>query len=140
MIAFIRNLFAKIKGHAPFPKEFKDLWYCGMWQTYREEAHNEGNEYRFQHTPWPVEGEVLFNHGRCDLYNNDKRGLVEGLIPAIRFGDRIGLYRVVGHRRGGMWYDGASWDDGANIDLEFVRTINELPDGWAGFDPDTGEK
>lgn len=134
MFDFFRRLIAKAKGHGPFPKEVKDLWYCGMWQTYRGKAHDEGREYRFHHTPWPVEGEVLFNHGRCALYNNDDRGLVDGLIPAIRIGDRIGLYKVVGYRKAGFWYDGLPWDDGAKIDLEFVRTINEMPDDWAGFD------
>jgi hypothetical protein len=76
-----------------------------------------------------MEGKPLFNPHHCRewLGFGDNEGLVEGLIPAVRIGDRLGLYHVTAiYRPKSPWHDPAPWDDGKEIDLRLVRVI-DLP-------------
>jgi len=67
---------------------------------------------------------VAFNPWRTGLASRDKSGLVDGLIPAMRIGEAIGLYAVVGDKyQTTAFYDGAMWDDGYHVDLRLVRVI-----------------
>ena len=106
------------------PWEIKDLWYCGMWYMYRSDRHKAGEEYRSDYVKWPIEGKVLFNPFKCGLCGRDDSGLIDGLIPATRTATHIGLYQVTAHMRpSSAFYDGAPWDNGYTMDLEFVKAI-----------------
>lgn len=107
------------------PASVKEYWYCGSWYMYRSDERQAGREARSDHIVWPVEGKFLFNFFKCDiLQHGNKDGLVDGLIPAYRSGNLVGLYKVVSCRyRTTSFYDGSMWDDGYNVDLEFVKAV-----------------
>ena len=73
-----------------------------------------------------------------DVIGND-RGLVDGLIPAMRVGDRVGLYEAMNpHYSQGMGRhsDWAPFDNGKYVDLHLrhVVDVSEVPslqEGWA---------
>lgn len=103
-----------------FPLVVKDYWYCGAWYLYRGKCRDEGIEPQS-----PAEGVVTFDPFTTGIiWENDKQGLIDGLIPAIRIGDTVGLYEWDGCKYGrGRGYCGAAWDDGYKITLRFVRTV-----------------
>jgi len=107
----LKRLMLKLRKPRSFPMVVKDLWYCGMWATYKGDRK-----------VWPIEGEVIFDVTKVGLTGKDDSGLVDGLIPAIREGDKVGLYRVAAHQPpGNAFYDGAPWDNGYSVDLELVK-------------------
>jgi len=126
MLGIIKKLFSKNPSIPEgMPKVVKDYWYCGEWYLYREKEKKEGREYRSAHTPWPVEGKVVFNHHRC-LFDKDREDvLVDGLIPAIKIGDKVGLYEKTGGKSPGFWHDSLPWDDGVRIELTLRKVIDE---------------
>lgn len=90
-----------------FPRTVKRHWYCGAWHLHRGK-----------------EGRIVFNPFRTGFCGDDTSELIDGLIPAIRVGDRIGLYKQVGQKyRETSFYDGAPWDDGYMVDLRYVRSV-----------------
>lgn len=111
-----------------FPRSVNEHWYCGKWYLYLADLHVKGEHRGTTLNPpdMPVcaTDVVAFNPWRTGHIDNDVSGLVDGLIPAIRIGDKVGLYRQVGRKyRTTSFYDGAPWDDGYHVDLEFVRAI-----------------
>lgn len=76
------------------------------------------------------EGRFTFDPFTCGLSRKssgfDRSGLVDGLIPALRRGDSVGLYRVTDRGRYGKsaFYDGLPWDDGWRVDLELVKIVS----------------
>lgn len=116
------------RRNTQFPKKIKGHWYCGSWYLYlsdlRDKGEYQGSNLNPDEIKLPAENEVAFNHFRTGLSRNDTSWLVDGLIPAIRINDRIGLYRQIGSRyRTSSFYDGAPWDDGYHIDLKFVKSV-----------------
>lgn len=120
-----------------FPVEVKGYWYCERWQNYqRHLARSVGSEYfngwdkeRLPDSPMDhpsVDGVMGFNPHRTGIIGNDRSGLVDCLIPAIRIGDRVGLYRIVRepyYEFGGPHSDWATWDDGKHLDLRLAKTV-----------------
>ena len=104
--------FARRKQRSQFPSKIIGHWYCGAWYLHNDQ-------------PWPVEGKVMFNPHICGFWNaKNSSGLVEGLIPALRRGDLVGLYRVESrYRIPGMGSDLACWDDGRKVDLKLVKVV-----------------
>lgn len=123
---WLKRLFSKHDER--FPKTVRDHWYCGSWYLYLSGLIDEG-KYK-QNTLDPEDfsvtalDKVAFNHHRMGIHNGDVSGLMDGLIPAIQVGTKVGLYRQIGNtHRPSSFYDGASWDDGYKIDLEFVKAV-----------------
>lgn len=134
----IFDFFRSMLPVGRFPQTVDRHWYCGAWYTYICELRNSGLYHGTSLSPdpcdvlSPAEGRVAFNPFRTGHAGSDTSGLVDGLIPAIRFDDRVGLYRQVGgkyHDQDQRFYDGAPWDDGYMINLEFAKWIPvwELP-------------
>ena len=119
------------KHDTRFPKEVKGYWYCGEWYLHLSDLHDKGlyDMKRMNSDPaiveTPARDKVCFNHCRCGFTTfGDSSELIDGLIPAIRVDDKIGLYKQVGRQYcENNFYDGAPWDNGMKIDLEFVRTV-----------------
>ena len=137
MFKALAKLFTK--NYAPphdqrFPLEIKKHWYCGCWYLYlsdlRKAGEYDGTSLNPDEIRSPAEGKVAFNPWRTDLIqSNDESNLIDGLIPAIRFGNTVGLYQQVGYKyRETNFYDGAPWDDGYLVDLKFVRTVEINPE------------
>lgn len=135
MFAAIRRFFSK---EAPWPEEeptespegfplkHRGFWYTGSWSSYRYDEQQAGREWRSDHVSWPVEGKIMFKYKWCapQIPNgSDGRGLVDGLIPAMRLGDRVGLYEVTEQRRM-PGSDRGMWDDGIEVDLRFVKSVS----------------
>lgn len=108
-----------------FPLEYRGFWYTGSWVSHRYDEQQADREWRSDHVRWPVEGKFMFNYTWCRSQvhqGRSDRGLVDGLVPAMRLGDKVGLYKVINwHRMPGS--DRAMWDDGIEIDLEFVKSV-----------------
>ncbi len=117
------------KSHGgDFQKEVIEHWYCGAWYLYLGELRDNGLYHGTSMDPSeivsPAMNRVAFNPWHTGHASHDTSGLIDGLIPAIRTGERVGLYEQVGNRyRTTSFYDGAGWDDGYNIDLRFIRSI-----------------
>lgn len=112
-----------------FPPEKKGHWYCGTWYLHLADLRDQGLYHGTTLDPrdveTPAEGTICFNPCHTGHADSDTSGLIDGLIPAIRVGDEIGLYKQVGPKyRTEAFFDGAPWDDGYHIDLRFVRAIN----------------
>lgn len=82
--------------------------------------------------PYPLEGEFFFNWRKCGFAAFSSKGhLVDGLIPAIRKGNLVGLYEVVNrYTPRGSGSDLLAWDDGKVADLRLVRCI-KVADDWS---------
>ena len=130
MFEYIRRLF-----WSPFPMSIKGHWYCGEWYMYLSGLRDNGSHTGKtlnpdpQRVESPARDRVAFNPFRTGHAGSDVSGLIDGLIPAIRIGQEIGLYRQVGNAyckgyNAPSRYDGASWDDGYHIDLRFVRSVS----------------
>jgi hypothetical protein len=92
----------------------------------RSDSDQAGGEYRGAHYRWPREGVFIFNPHETIF---KKRGLVDGLVPAFRRGDYVGLYRCEKTYYGqgmGSHSDWASWDDGKKTDWTLVRIVNQM--------------
>lgn len=135
---WFKKLFSKANNNevpadnTEFPAEVLDYWYCGSWYMYLSELRDSGEYTGTTANPEndivasPREGtKICFNPWRMGWLKSDKSGLVEGLVPAIRIGDEIGLYRVVRGPYGGGGCN-ASWDDGKYVDLKFIRCISYI--------------
>lgn len=115
MMSFLKKLMMRWRKPGSFPLVVKDLWYCGMWAMYKGDRET-----------WPIEGKVLFDVTKVGLVGRDESGLVDGLIPAISEGGKVGLYKVTGHYPPrNCFYDGAPWDNGYSVDLELVEVRYE---------------
>lgn len=122
-----RWLWRRFQKTTDFPRTIKQHWYCGEWYIYLDDLRKEGKYSGTSLDPdaprWAI-GKFAFNPFRTGHASRNTSGLIGGLIPAIQIGDEVGLYRQIGNKyRTGFWYDGCSWDDGYQIDLEFVRSI-----------------
>ncbi len=129
------TLREKKEAPGPFIPEVNKYWYCGEWYMYRSAIHDRyltgsDEEYRGDYMQWPVEGKILFDPFSVGLvgFAEDEFRLIDGLIPAMRVGDRIGLYRITYHHPPrSRNYDGLSWDNGCKVDLVFERSIKAAP-------------
>ena len=131
----IKNLKAMfvwlfVRCDARFPRTVTGHAYCVSWYLYLSDQRKAGNfgAYKFggdeAQAISPAEGKIAFNHYRCGIWRDDKRGLIDGLIPAIRIDGMIGLYKVTRQKyRNNRFYDGATWDDGCMIDLQYVKAV-----------------
>jgi len=124
----LARLFAR--HDARFPKTVEGHAYCVSWYLYLSDQLKAGNfgAYKFggdeAQAISPAEGKVAFNHYRCGIWGDDNRGLIDGLIPAIRVDGMIGLYKVTRQKySNSRFYDGALWDDGCMVDLQFVKAV-----------------
>lgn len=132
-LAWLRSRF--LRHDSRFPRKVIGHWYCGCWYLHLADQIENGENIREfngeaadKHSP--ADGKVAFNHYRCGIHGTDKTGLICGLIPAIRFGQTVGLYRVTrGSYQIQAFYDGAIWDDGGRVDLEFVKTCEVVRAG-----------
>ncbi len=97
-----------------------DFWYTGEWMTHRYDECQAGRPWKSAEAPWPIEGKIAFNPYKC--IGGDTSGLINGLIPAIRLGDNIGLYEAKNLRRNNSGSDLAGWDDAMLVDLVFIRS------------------
>lgn len=81
---------------------------------------------------YPLEGEFFFNWRKCGItIRSSSDHLVDGLIPAMRKGNWVGLYKVTKHytpRNSGS--DRLHWDDGMEVNLKLVRCI-KVADDWS---------
>lgn len=110
-----RIKLAFVNRNSSFPKSIKGLWYCGMW-------FKDRNKFLFQE-----ENTVSFNPHTTGMLGRDTSGLINGLVPAVRIGNDIGLYRVTrysgaAHCHGNL----PAWDNGEVVDLEFVKSMDIL--------------
>lgn len=126
MINWCKEFFKKHDSR--FPKEVKRYWYCGRWQMHvqslRDNDEYDGDSLDSDELESPARDKVAFNPFRTGHACHDTSNLVDGLIPAIRVDDEIGLYEQVGEKyRKTSFYDGAMWDDGYHIDLKFVCSV-----------------
>lgn len=118
-------------AYPDFPQKVEGHAHCISWHLSRAEANDEGKESRSDYFRWPVEGKFLFNPHK--VFWNDNSGRVGELVPAFRFGDKVGLYRQVGELYYGQGTGGhsdwASWDDGKKGDWELVEVVDasEVP-------------
>ena len=78
--------------------------------------------------------EKFYGGGQSDYpdgLGHESVGVVEDVMPGSNFrkGDRVGLYKIIRDYSPSTWYDGAPWDDGHEVDLEFVKTCpaSEVP-------------
>ena len=134
MLGTLRGFFSKLRPeptHSPegFPLVHRGFWYCGEWYSHRADEQRARRPWRSDHALWPIEGKVMLNFHWCYPQiqaGSDDRGLVDGLIPAMRLGDLVGLYEA-GRARylsgTGRHSDLAGWDDGKQVDLTFVRAV-----------------
>ena len=111
-----------------FPAEVVGHWYCGSWYMYLSDLRDKEKYMGLSLDPKEIESpapdQVAFNPYHTGHARSDTSGLIDGLIPAIRVGDKIGLYKQVGSRyQDTSFYDGLPWDDGYKIDLRFVRSV-----------------
>ena len=115
--------------NSQFPKIIKEHWYCGAWYMYLSDLPGYKGNLDPDDVESPATDKVAFNHFHAGIYNEDKTGLIDGLIPAIRIGDKIGLYQVTRIKGAGVWYDGLPWDNGQKIDLKLnyaLMLVNEV--------------
>ena len=117
-----------------FPRVIKGHWYCGCWYLYLGDLRDSGDYSGTTLDPedvssparidvWPHR--LAFNPFHTGHARDDVSALVDGLIPAVRVADKIGLYKQIGRKyRDSAFYDGAMWDDGYKIDLRFIRCID----------------
>jgi hypothetical protein len=108
-----------------FPRKIENHRYCYEWYSYVVELRQAD---RFltdvKSIPFPVESRVLFDPWRCALGTKCESGLIDGLIPAIRLGNYIGLYRITSDVRiTDNTYHPRSWDDGHIVSLSFVKRV-----------------
>lgn len=126
----IRRMFTRAR-HGPgaeFPRTVDEHWYCGAWYEYLAKLRDQGAYTGTTMDPpeiaSPANGEFAFNPWHTGHANPDTTGLIDGLVPAMRLGNRVGLYKQIGPRyRTTSFYDGLPWDDGYFVDLKFVRSI-----------------
>src|SRR4051812_12707463 len=106
-MSLFSKLFYRPLTKEGFPKAINGLWYCGAW--YMDKSQK---------------GLPCFNPWKTAIIGADHSDCIDGLIPAMRIGDKIGLYIRVGKTYwGGGGSDLASWDDGMKIDLKFVKSV-----------------
>lgn len=126
------NFFKKKeKNKDGFPLSVKGFWYSYSWYSWLCKCdileYGDRMSGDKANSVSPATDRIAFNHFRCGIKNDNKTNLIDGLIPAIRIGDKIGLYKVVK----GPYYrkhnhsDRAGWDDGKEIDLKFVKSIKD---------------
>lgn len=121
-----KRLFVNKRG---FPKHVKGHAYCVSWYLHISDLRDRGEYRKPSLNPTELEpfaeDRVAFNHFRMGVHqSSDTTGLIDGLIPAMRLGDRVGLYKVTKDRyRDTSFYDGAMWDDGYMLDLKLVKVI-----------------
>lgn len=112
-----------------FPLVVKEHWYTGAWYSWLcdQDVLSYGDRMSGDkaNSVSPATGTIAFNHYRCGIHNNDESNLVDGLIPALRIGNLIGLYKITRqpYSRTEFMSDRLGWDDGKYIDLKFVNTI-----------------
>jgi len=125
MIKWLCSLFKKHDKR--FPLKVKEYWYCGIWYMYLADLSSGGKKITSldpDDIESPVRDQIAFNPWHIGLMGKDSSGLIDGLIPAIRVDDKIGLYRqTCAPYQTKSFYDVAMWDDGCHIDMKFVRTI-----------------
>lgn len=111
----------------PMPTEVWGYRYCIEWHCHIGELREKEllrTQEDFDQIIWPVEDKILFDPWLTGHASRVTSRLIDGLIPAKRFGDQVGLYKQVGSKyRDSTFYDGASWDDGYMVDLKFVRLV-----------------
>lgn len=108
VITRIRRFF-RIRPEG-FPRTVKKYWYCGEYHLQHKKL---GEDDIFLFNPW----DMIFR----------ETGLIDGLIPAYRSKGIVGLYKTTSspyYTMGGSWSDWAYWDDGKNLDLEFVCDVD----------------
>lgn len=128
---WIWGIWTWLNPRAKFPALIKKHWYCGAWYLHISDLGEQGLysgsdlDPDPEEVPWPVEGKkIIFNYHHCNLSWSWDEHLIDGLIPAVRVGNRVGLYRVKGRKyHEESFYDGAPWDDGYKVDLELVQVV-----------------
>lgn len=125
MIRALLN-FIKSKRNPGFPMEKKGYWYCGKYYSFRHNECSHMTRVEFEGLDLPFNRKVMFDPWIMGLAGggDDTSGLVEGLIPAIRAGEYVGLYEVVKNHPPERGYEGAGWDDGRKVDLRFVKKVH----------------
>jgi hypothetical protein len=123
MKKILQKLILKVKGvPKSFPLTVERFWHTGKWYMYRSDLNDKGLESRSDYVPFPIDGMFMFNPFKCGIRTNDKSGLIKGLVPAFKEGNKIGLYRVDRvYKTGGD--DRLYWDDGYYTDLTLVDII-----------------
>lgn len=123
----IKRMFSRTED---FPNRIDGYWYCGGWYMYladlRDAGKYNGTSLDPPDIPSPAVDRVAFNPFHTGHAHECTNGLVDGLVPCIRIGKRVGLYEQIGGKyRDTSFCDGLSWDDGFKIDLKFVRSIKK---------------
>ena len=136
-----RSVIERLGCHE-FPQFVQQHWYCGSWYMWLGELRDNGEYEGGNLDPDPAvlmpfaTDKVAFNHFHMGVHGRDGSMLIDGLIPAIRIGDRVGLYKASHRYRKENFFDGAMWDDGYHVDLSFVRSIpmEDVPYGHSDND------
>jgi hypothetical protein len=132
LVKYIMSFFAKdVKTHSAegFPLKVIGHWYTGAWygQVCATNVIGAGESMSGDkaNTVSPAENEMAFNWRRCGISSSDTSNLIEGLVPAMKIGDTLGLYKVIkpAYLRSSLLSDPAGWDDCREIDLQFVKTV-----------------
>ncbi len=127
MKKLLEKLYRKLKGISPkFPLKVIKYWYTGRWYLYRSDLNDKGLEARSDYVEYPIEGMFMFNPYKCGLCGHDndsKNGLIEGLVPAYKEGNKIGLYKLVKQYSSNCGSDRLDWDNGMYADFVLVKII-----------------
>lgn len=127
---WLRSLFKK-KTHNKdgFQLVVKDHWYTGRWYMWickhGDLEYGDSLSGDKANKVSPADDELAFNWRRCGINSDDTSNLIDGLIPAMRVGAKIGLYKLTNKpkRRTSLTSDLAGWDDGMYVNLKFVKSI-----------------
>lgn len=113
-----------------FPLTVKGHGYCIAWsillhsQKEVEIKRGDTSESDKFSRLSPAEDKVAFAHHNVGFYSDDKSGLIDGLIPAIKIKGKVGLYELVDrYKRSNFTSDPASYDDCMEVDLKFIKSI-----------------
>ncbi len=109
--------------NSPFPKEVKDFWYTGSYYSFVSDG------IRGLGVELPCK-QFMFNPFRMEMVGYPQRSYrIDGLIPAMRIGNKVGLYSLADRRSAysSSMPDLATWDDGlkGNFRLEKIITVDE---------------
>lgn len=137
----LMKLLVMLSPKTAFPKkilgvEYSLNWHCSGYRL----CSIEGDHATVQ---WPVELDAKWHRPVSEmivcrpsavaaaLKGKDADGLIDGLLPTLRLGKLVALYRVENFRikRRSPWYDGLDWDNGSLVDLVFEMTVeaSQLP-------------
>lgn len=116
------NIFQRFILIKSIPKKIENWWAYGSWYMFRSDLYPK-KEYRSDYIEYPIEDKFMFNPFNTIGGSED---LIDGLIPAYRHKELIGLYSI-GHgyysSGTGSHSDWASWDNGKHYDLKLKKVI-----------------